>query len=33
MSNYEKFLPAVHQQTTKLKNEFFSATGILDNIE
>ena len=33
MTNYESYLPTVHQQTTKLKNEFFSATGILDNID
>ena len=33
MTNYENYLPTVHQQTKKLEDEFFSATGILDNIE
>jgi len=33
MTNYEKFLPTLLKQTQDLTNNFFSATGLLDNIK
>ena len=33
MENYEDYITRIHKQTLKLKDKFFSARKILDNIE
>jgi hypothetical protein len=33
MENYKKFVPTVHKQARDLHEQFFSATGLLNNIK
>jgi hypothetical protein len=33
MENYKKFIPTVHKQARDLHDQFFSATGLLNNIK